>query len=76
MKCQVTTLLRDGVKGSEEEVVKQALLQLGYNEITGLKMGQSFYLTLDDNTTKEKIEEMCNRVLVNTILYNFKIVEE
>ncbi len=76
MKCQVTTLLRDGVKGSEEEVVKQALLQLGYNEITGLKMGQTFYLTLDDNTTKEKIEEMCNRVLVNTILYNFKIVEE
>jgi phosphoribosylformylglycinamidine synthase len=76
LKCQVTTLLRDGVKGSEEEVVKQALLQLGYNEITGLKMGQSFYLTLDDNTTKEKIEEMCNRVLVNTILYNFKIVEE
>jgi phosphoribosylformylglycinamidine synthase len=76
LKCQVTTLLRDGVKGSEEEVVKQALLQLGYNEITGLKMGQTFYLTLDDNTTKEKIEEMCNRVLVNTILYNFKIVEE
>ncbi len=77
MKWTITTLLRDGVKGTEEEVVKKCLLQLGYNEIQSLKMGQSFYLTLDDNLTEqeqiEKVTEMCNRQLVNTILYDFII---
>ncbi len=77
MKWTITTLLRDGVKGTEEEVVHQALLHLGYNEIISMKMGQSFYLKLSDELSKEeqmkKVEEMCNKTLVNTILYDFKV---
>ena len=42
-----------------------------------MKMGQSFYITLNDETTKEeqleKIKEMCKKTLVNTILYDFKV---
>jgi len=77
MKWQITTLLREGVKGTEEEVVHKALLHLGYDEIISMKMGQSFYITLNDELSedeqKSKIEEMCNRQLVNTILYDFKV---
>ena len=77
MKWTITTLLRDGVKGTEEDVVHKALLHLGYDEITSMKMGQSFYLTLNDETTKEeqleKIKEMCKKTLVNIILYDFKV---
>ena len=77
MKWKVTTLLRDGVKGTEEEVVKEALLQLGYKEITSCKMGQLFLLNLQDGVSQEvqkkKVEEMCNKQLVNTILYDFKV---
>ena len=77
MKWQVTTLLRDGVKGTEEEVVGNALIHLGYKEIKSCKMGQLFILFLEDNETEEeqrnRVVEMCNKQLVNTILYDFKV---
>ena len=77
MKWQVTTLLRDGVKGTEEEVVGNALIQLGYKEITSCKMGQLFILNLKDDETEEqqraKVKEMCEKQIVNTILYDFFI---
>ena len=52
MKWQVTTLLREGVKGTEEEVVKNALIQLGYEEITSCKMGQLIILFLQDDISE------------------------
>ena len=77
MKWQVTTLLRDGVKGTEEEVVGNALIQLGYKEIKSCKMGQLFILNLKDDETEEqqraKVKEMCEKQIVNTILYDFFI---
>ena len=77
MKWQVTTLLRDGVKGTEEEVVGNALIQLGYKEITSCKMGQLFILNLKDDETEEqqraKVKEMCEKQIVKTILYDFFI---
>lgn len=73
LKWTITTLLRPGVKGSDEGVVLNCLHDLGFNEASELKIGQSFYLTTKDDTTKEKVEEMCKRLLVNTILYDFKV---
>jgi len=77
MKWQITTLLRDGVKGTEEEVVGKALIDLGFKEITSCKMGQLFILNLQDDISeseqKKRVEEMCNKQLVNTILYDFFI---
>jgi len=77
VKWQVTTLLRDGVKGTEEEVVGNALIQLGYKEIKSCKMGKLVILNLKDDETEEqqrsRVVEMCNKQLVNTILYDFKV---
>ena len=77
MKWQVTTLLRDGVKGTEEEVVGNALIQLGYKEIKSCKMGKLVILNLKDDETEEqqraKVKEMCEKQIVNTILYDFFI---
>jgi len=77
MKWQITTLLRDGVKGTEEEVVGNALIHLGYKEIKSCKMGKLVILNLKDDETEEqqraKVKEMCERQIVNTILYDFFI---
>ncbi len=77
MKWTVTSLLRDGVKGTEEDVVHKALLQLGYDEIISMKMGKAIYLTISDELSEaeqiDKVKEMCNKTLINTILYDFKV---
>ncbi len=77
MKWTITTLLRPGVKGSDEGVVLNCLHDLGFNEASELRIGKAFYIDLDDKLTedeqREKIDKMCKELLVNTILYNYKV---
>ena len=77
MKWKVTSLLREGVKGTEEEVVGNALIQLGYTEIKSCKMGKLVILTLKDDEPeddqRERVVEMCKKQIINTILYDFKV---
>ncbi len=77
MKWEVTSLLRDGVKGSEQEVIMKALWDLGFSEIKEVLYGSCYYITLDDSMSedeqKEKVVEMCKKQIVNTNLYDFKI---
>lgn len=65
------------MKGTEEEVVGNALKQLGYNEIKSCKMGKLVILTLKDDqpedVQREKVVEMCKKQIINTILYDFKV---
>lgn len=77
MKWEITSLLRDGVKGNAQEVIRKALLQLGYNEVQEVFYGSVHTLTLDDKMSeddqREKVEEMCKKQLINTNLYDFNI---
>ena len=77
LKWEVTSLLRDGIKGSEQEVIMKALIQLGFQEITEVLYGAVYNLTLDDTLSedkqREKVSEMCKQSIVNTNLYDFKI---
>ncbi len=77
LKWEVTSLLRDGIKGSEQEVIMKALIQLGFEEITEVLYGAVYNLTLDDSMSEDeqrlRINEMCSTNIINTNLYNFKI---
>ena len=82
MKWEVTSLLRDGIKGSEQEVIMKALIQLGFQEITEVLYGAVYNLTLDDTLSEDeqrkKVSEMCKQSIINTNLYDFiiKRIEE
>ena len=77
LKWEVTSLLRDGVKGSEQEVIMKALWDLEFNEVTEVLYGACYFLTLDDTLSEDeqrkKVSEMCKQSIVNTNLYDFKI---
>ena len=77
LKWEVTSLLRDGIKGSEQEVIMKALIQLGFEEITEVLYGAVYNLTLDDSMSEDeqrlRINEMCSTNIINTNLYDFKI---
>lgn len=77
LKWEVTSLLRDGIKGSEQEVIMKALWDLEFNEVTEVLYGACYFLTLDDTLSEDeqrkKVSEMCKQSIVNTNLYDFKI---
>ena len=74
-KFKITTKLRDGIKDIEGETIEQKLKHDGWS-VKDVKVGQVFYLQstnphITDN--RHYIEELCEKILVNTLLYDFEI---
>ena len=67
-KYKITTKLRAGIKDIEGETIEQKLKQDDWH-IENMKVGQVFYF----DAPHHKIKELCEQVLVNTLLYDYKI---
>tara|TARA_B100000929_G_scaffold173492_1_gene137374 strand:- start:105 stop:335 length:231 start_codon:yes stop_codon:yes gene_type:complete len=70
MKFKITTILREGIKDIEGDAIKKQVNANGWN-IEDMKVGQVFYF----NAPHHKIKELCETVLVNTLLYDYEIEE-
>ena len=76
MKISVTVTLKKDVLDPQGKVVRQTLKNMGYNEIDNVRQGKYFEIELnvDDKNKAEKIvQEICNKLLVNTIIENYTI---
>ena len=74
-KYKITTKLRDGIKDIEGDTIEQKLKQDGWS-VENIKVGQVFYLhTTNPHITDNHhyIQELCEKILVNTLLYDFEI---
>ena len=76
MKARVTVMLKNGVLDPQGEAVKHALNSLEYNNVESVRQGKVIEIGLDE-TSKEKanksIEEMCEKLLANTVIESYEI---
>lgn len=74
LKVKVYVTLRESVIDPQGAAVKNALQSLSYNEVADAKVGKYIELTLDKGTTNvdEKVKEMCERLLVNANIENYR----
>ena len=68
-KFKITTKLRNGIKDIEGETIEQKLKQDGWS-VENIKVGQVFYLEAKNTII---VRDMCEHILVNTLLYDFEI---
>ena len=76
MKFSVTVTLKRDVLDPQGKVVQNTLLNLGMNNLKNIRQGKYFELEIDENDQKkaeEKVNEMCEKLLVNLIIEDFKI---
>ena len=76
MKFSVTVTLKKDVIDPQGKVVENTLVNMGMNNLKSVRQGKYFQIEVDekDQTTAEaKIKEMCNKLLVNLIIEDFKI---
>ena len=74
MKVLVTVTLKKDVLDPQGKVVRQTLKNMGYNEIENVRQGKYFEIELNVKNKAEKIvQEICNKLLVNTIIENYTI---
>ena len=77
MKANVLIRLNEDVMDAAGKVVKQRLIELGYPEVKGVRIGRLIELDVesaDQAGTKERIAQMCDRILMNSDIENFDVM--
>ncbi len=76
MKISATVTLKKEVLDPQGKVVGKTLKNMGYNNIVNVRQGKFFEIELnesDNNKAKKVIEEICKKLLANTIIEDYKI---
>ncbi|MEM6635103.1 MAG: phosphoribosylformylglycinamidine synthase subunit PurS [Pseudomonadota bacterium] len=73
MKVQVFVTLKDGVLDPQGEAVKHALGTLGFEGVNGVRQGKLIELDLDDGTDPDTVDDMCQKLLANTVIESYRI---
>ena len=76
MKARVTIMLKDGVLDPQGEAIKQALTSLEYNNVNSVRQGKVIDLELNESSEEAaiyNIQEMCEKLLANTVIENYEI---
>ena len=76
MKFSVTVTLKKDVLDPQGKVVQQTLQNMGMKTLKELRQGKYFEIEInenDENKAKDKVDEMCKKLLANLIIENFKV---
>ncbi len=76
MKFSVTVTLKKDVLDPQGKVVSQTLKNMGMTNLTQVRQGKFFEIDIDEDDAvkaETKIKEMCQKLLANLIIEDFKI---
>ena len=76
MKFSVTVTLKKNVLDPQGKVVENTLKNLGMLDLKSIRQGKFFEIEIEEKNeevAKKKVNEMCNKLLVNLIIEDYKI---
>jgi phosphoribosylformylglycinamidine synthase subunit PurS len=75
LKATVIVELKPSVLDPQGKAIQHSLDVLGFGEVEDVRAGKVFRIKLDDDASGEdierRIEEMCERLLANTVVENY-----
>ena len=78
MKISVIITLKKDVLDPQGKVIHQALEGMGFNDVNEVRQGKYFEIDTketDPQKAKDKVEEMCKKLLANLVIENYKIID-
>ncbi len=78
MKFSIKVTLKKDVLDPQGKVVQQTLQNMGMDTLQNVRQGKYFEVEIDENNeseAKNKVEDMCKKLLVNLIIEDFKILK-
>ena len=67
----VETRLREGVADPEGATIERSLPALGFDGVTGVKVGKCFRFAIDaddEASARAEVDDMCKRFLTNPVI--------
>ena len=78
MKISVIITLKNDVLDPQGKVIHQTLDGMGFGDINEIRQGKYFEIDTKENDpqkAKDKVEEMCKKLLANLVIENYKIID-
>ena len=73
MKIRVHVNLKPGVLDPQGRAVHHALEGLGFAGVDDVRVGRLIELDVADATSDEALDDMCRKLLANTVIENYRI---
>ena len=73
MKVRIHVSLKPGVLDPQGRAVHHALEGLGFSGVEDVRVGRLIELDVADGTSEAQLEDMCRKLLANTVIENFRI---
>ena len=68
--------MKDGVLDPQGKAIKNALNSIGFDGISEVRQGKYIEIFLEDTSStgaEEKVREMCDKLLVNTVIEKYEV---
>ena len=73
MKVRIFVSLKPGVLDPQGRAVHHALDGLGFKGVEDVRVGRMIELEVADGTSDASLREMCEQLLANTVIENYRI---
>ena len=76
LRFSVTVTLKKDVLDPQGKVVENTLKNLGMNDLKSIRQGKYFEIEVnekDQSKAERQVNQMCEKLLVNLIIENYKI---
>ncbi len=73
MKVRVLVRPKQGILDPQGQAVERALPTLGFEGVSTVHVGRMIELELDDGTPQERVGEMCEQLLANTLIEDYEL---
>ena len=73
MKARIKITLKNGVLDPQGKAIHHALEGLGFDGVNDVRAGKLIELDLADQTDDAAIEQMCRKLLANTVIEKYAI---
>jgi phosphoribosylformylglycinamidine synthase subunit PurS len=73
MKLRIIVTLKNGVLDPQGKAIHHALEGLGFGGVNDVRAGKLIELDVADETSDVALDEMCRKLLANTVIENYRI---
>ncbi len=73
MKARIFVTLKNGVLDPQGKAIHHALEGLGFGGINDVRAGKMIELDVADDTSDAALDDMCNKLLANIVIENYRI---
>ena len=76
MKVRVHVMPKDGLLDPQGEAINIALINMGFGEVKKVRQGKVIELELEEAdkiVIKNRVEDMCQKLLANSVIESFHV---